>query len=109
MIDAALRLLSPRGWMFVGGALLVFLVVWWILAWGQSRYDAGVEDTDAKWVAASERLKAQAEESAAGADENEVERVEDHNDRLAAEREKIDEAVSQGRSPLDGLFPSGGL
>lgn len=98
------RTLSPRAWLALGGLALGLAVVWAVLAWGQARYDAGVRDTDARWAEAAERLRAKAERSASVADRREAQRIEDHAAQLAEEREKIDEAVAAGGSPLDVLF-----
>lgn len=99
-----LRALDPRAWLAAGCSVLLLLLVWAVLAWGQSRYDAGVQDADAKWEEAAERLQDKALESASEADRNEAERQGDHMAQVAEEREKIDEAVAAGDSPLDVLF-----
>lgn len=110
MMAGALALVgrvSPKVWMGLG-AVAVLIGLWFaLMAWGNSRYEAGVTHTDAKWAEAGERLAAQVETAGAAADVKEAERIENHTERLAAEREKIDEAVAQGRSPLDALFPAG--
>jgi len=85
------------------GAILLILAggVWWL------RHDAyrdGVEATDAKWVEAGRRLEEQARQAAAEADEESARRVERHNQRIALEKEKLDEADASGTSPLDVLF-----
>jgi hypothetical protein len=102
-------MLSPRAWLAVG--VLIALIAAWlaILAWGNSRYEAGVKDTDAKWVEASDRLAEQARASADAATRREAPRITAHTAQVAAEKEKIDEAVAAGRSPLDALFPPGGV
>jgi len=95
------RLLPLKTWLMILAAIALLIAV---LAWGQSRYDAGVEDTDAKWKAAGEKLARQARAAATEADRREARRIEDHQARVAEEREKIDEAVAAGDSPLDVLF-----
>lgn len=89
---------------FAVGALALAAIIIAVLMWGQSRYDAGVEATDAKWVAAGQKLQDQARASGRAADVREADRIEDHAARVAAEKERIDDAVAAGSSPLDALF-----
>ena len=103
--------LTPRGWGLLG-AVIVAVVIWLlILAWGQARYDAGhaagAAEADARWRAAAQRLEQRLDRTAAVADRREADRIRDHQAAVAQEKEKIDEAVDAGRSPLDVLF--GGL
>lgn len=86
------------------GLLLILVVAVGVMVWGQSRYDAGVRDTDAKWKAAGLELARKAEASGRIADVREANRIEAHTAAVAEEREKIDEAVAAGDSPLDVLF-----
>lgn len=89
--------------LLVGGGvvLAVLLAVW---AYGNSRYNAGVDETDAKWVEAGERLARQAEEAAEEADQAAAARIEDEFERVREEREMIDAADDDGSSPIDVLF-----
>lgn len=110
MIAAALawasglfRSVPPRVWLAAGAVLLAAVTVLW---YGQSRYAAGVRDADARWEAAATRLVKQAERSASEADRAEAPRLEDHAARVAEEKERVDEALDEGRSPFDVLFPS---
>ncbi len=110
-VRAAAGSLTPRGWGLLG-AVIVAVVIWvLILAWGQARYDAGrtagETEADARWRAAAQRLEDRLDRSAAVADRREADRIRDHQAAVAEEKEKIDEAVDAGRSPLDVLF--GGL
>lgn len=104
-----LKGLSPRVWIRIG--IVVALLAAWLalIAWGNSRYEAGVSDTDAKWQAASEKLAADAAKSADAATRREAPRITAHTAQIAAEKEKIDEAIAEGSSPLDALFPVGGV
>lgn len=86
------------------GLGLILALVAAVLMWGQARYDAGVADTDAKWVEAGRKLENQARASGKAADVREADRIEDHAARVADEKERIDEAVAAGDSPLDALF-----
>ncbi len=105
-MKALIRALTPHAWAAVAlgavAAIIILIVV--VLSWGQSRYDAGVTATDARWVAAGKRLEEQAATSADAADRREAPRIENHAARVAEEKEKIDEAVAAGASPLDVLF-----
>ena len=90
-----------KTWLLIGAALAVVVGVLW---YGHARYQDGVADADARWVAAGERLAKQAEKAGTVADRREAERIEDHAAAVAAEKERIDEAVAAGDSPLDVLF-----
>lgn len=85
------------------GLVIAALVgaIWWLRA---DAYSDGEAATDAKWVAAGERLERQAAEAAGRADAASVQRVEQNNERVAQEKEKLDEAEAAGSSPLDVLF-----
>jgi len=96
------RAVPLRAWLIVGAALLALALVLW---YGQSRYAAGVRDADARWEAAAARLVKQAARSASAADRAEAPRLEDHAARVAEEKERVDEALDEGRSPFDVLFP----
>ena len=103
---ALFHALTPHAWAAVAlaavASIVILVVV--VLSWGQSRYDAGVTATDARWVEAGRRLEEQAATSADAADRREAPRIENHTARVAEEKEKIDEAVAAGSSPLDVLF-----
>ena len=98
------RALPLKTWLMIGGAIALVAAVLWF---GNSRYQAGVRDTDAKWEAAAALLAEQARKSANAATRREAPRIEAHAAQVAAEKEKIDEAIAEGRSPLDALFPAG--
>jgi len=72
-------------------------------------YGDGVRETDARWNAASEKLQDQARNSASAADRNAANRAETFTNQLQAERERMNDAQANGSSPLDALFPSGGM
>lgn len=97
--------LFSNKWVLGGFALLAFLVVIFV-----ARYDAyhdGVRDTDAAYKAASDRLIAKAQKSANSADLSAVRREVEHASQLQQEKAKVDEAIANGSSPIDALFPSG--
>lgn len=96
--------LSGRLVAAAGGLLLLVALTVAVLAWGDARYREGVKDTDARWLEAGRRLEAEAKEAGTVADRREAERIGEHTARVAEEKEKIDEAVAAGDSPLDVLF-----
>lgn len=100
------NLLTRQGWIVGGVAafLLIGALLWAVLAWGQSRYDAGEADADARWFEASRKLEQEARQAGSAADRGEAKRIKDHTAQVAVEKEKIDEAVAEGSSPLDVLF-----
>lgn len=90
---------------YVAIPLLIVGALWLALhLYGNSRYNAGVRDTDAKWEEAGRRLEAQARVSAGKADSAAVGRVQIFNDRVAEEKEKLDAAAKDGSSAFDVLF-----
>lgn len=92
----------------VGPLVLLAVVIGGLVAWGNSKYRAGeragIEATDAKWQAASDKLKADAAKSATKADDAAAKRLDEHVEQVAAEHEAVQKAVEEGRSPLDALF-----
>lgn len=94
----------PLKYLIAGGALIAFLIAIW--AWGNSRYNAGVDDTDAKWEEAGARFAEQAEVAAGAADAASAERTAEEFERVKDEKEKLDAATETGSSPLDVLFGS---
>lgn len=95
----------PRwGWYAIGAALAALAIYLAVSAYGNSRYDAGVKDTDAKWEEASARLKAQAEKSATRADDAAAKRLEEHRIQVEDEAKALEAAKAEGSSPLDVLF-----
>lgn len=95
------KLFPMKTWLLIGAGLAVVAAVLWF---GHARYQDGVADADARWEAAGKRLAAQAEKAGTAADRREAVRIEDHAAAVAAEKERIDEAVAAGDSPLDVLF-----
>ena len=90
---------------YVGLPLLVALFLWWrIDAFGDRRYDAGVTATDARWQEASNRLQAEAANSATRADDAAANRLQQFENQVQDERREIDNAQRNGTSPLDVLF-----
>lgn len=84
--------------------LVVLLVIWRINAYGDSREQKGVDKERAAWVAAGEKLKEEAAQSATKADDRAAVRLEEHKEQIDEERKAVDAAVENGTSPLDALF-----
>jgi hypothetical protein len=82
-------------------ALALIGAIWWLRA---DAYSDGVSATDAKWVAAGEKLKQQAEQAAGAANAASATRTAAEVERVREEKEKLDEAEAAGSSPLDVLF-----
>jgi hypothetical protein len=92
----------------VGPIVALALIIAAVTAWGHSKYrageKAGIEATDAKWQAASDKLKADAAKSATKADDAAVKRLDEFVEQQTADQAAVNEAVKEGRSPLDALF-----
>lgn len=96
-------------WLKVVGPLVLLLVVFGgVKMWGNSKFKAGekagIEATDAKWQAASDKLKEDAAKSATKADDAAVKRLEEHVEQASEDQAAVDAAVKAGESPLDALF-----
>lgn len=102
------NLVIPPWLKIVGPLVLALALIAGVLAWGSSKYHAGkrdgIEQTDAKWQAASDKLKAEAAKSATKADDAAVNRLQEYQTQAAEDQEKINEAQRNGSSPLDALF-----
>jgi hypothetical protein len=92
----------------VGPVVAIALLIGGVMAWGHSKYNAGhkagVEETDAAYKAASDKLKADAAVSATKADDKAVARLEDYQAQAKDDQAAVDKAKEEGRSPLDALF-----
>jgi hypothetical protein len=88
------------------GAILALLLA--LHLYGNARYRAGVKDTDAAWHAAEEAMLARAAGAATAADRQAAANAANYAGQVAKEKEAINEAVDNGTSPLDGLFPAEG-
>lgn len=93
----------------LGPVILIGLIAgalyWAVSSILDGAYKRGVADTDAAWNQASERLEDQAEVSEDKADANASRRAQDFTNRLAEEKEALDDAVDNGTDPFAGLFP----
>lgn len=87
--------------------LVLIGAAWFALdAWGDSRYRAGVDATDAAWKAASDKALKDAVAAGAVATKNELGRLIEHQAKVEDEKEAIDAALANGTSPVDALFPA---
>lgn len=96
-------------WLKIVGPIVLFLaIVAGVMAWGNSKYNAGYKagetETDDKWQAASDKMKERAAETATKADDAAVARLEEHVAQAEEDKERVDEATRNGTSPLDALF-----
>jgi hypothetical protein len=96
------------------GLLLVILAVIGILrvtynTIRASGYKDGRAEEKAIWIKAEEEFKARAVVAVEEADKKQAERDAEYAEGVREQREKIDEAVAQNRSPLDAVFPFAGL
>lgn len=96
-------------WLKIVGPLVLLAVLFvGVKTWGNSKYrageKAGIEATDAKWEAASDKLREDAAASATRADDAAVIRLEEHVAQANEDQEKVDAATRNGTSPLDALF-----
>lgn len=75
-------------------------------AYGDSKFEQGETHSDAAWKAANDELVLKAAKAETHADAAATQRVAEQALAVEAEKEKIDEAVAHGTSPLDVLFPA---
>lgn len=107
-IPAIAKSVPKWAWIGLGAVLLLVAFYFALDAYGDARYDKGKADADAAWIEAGEKLKAKAAESGKKADVKAAERQAEHDAQVQAEKEKIDEALAEGSSPLDVLFGTDG-
>lgn len=105
---------NPKVWKFLGVALAIGAVVfavWKLLdnmtdtAYAQGKSD-GVTEEHTRWVTAEEKFKAKTADAKLEADRNAAQRQHEHEKKTQKDREKINEAIAESRSPIDVLFPS---
>ncbi len=88
----------------LGVLVALALLAWLLISYGNSRHADGRAEEKAVWVQAEADYQARLAEASTKADKAEVGRVHAHEVNVAKEREEINEAISEGRSPLDGMF-----
>jgi hypothetical protein len=104
LIGLAAKAVGERFAPLLAYGLIILAIVGGVLWLRADAYHDGERATDAKWVAAGKKLEDQAKVAAGKADTASVQRVEQNNAKVAAEKEKLDEADANGSSPLDVLF-----
>lgn len=107
MIPALPFAVPSWAWKLLGAVLLLIAFVAMIHMYGNARYKAGVSDTDKLWQEASERLTEKASHATEESNREAAERAADYAEQVAIEKEKIDDAVKNGDSPIDVLFGAG--
>ena len=102
--------ISPRVWKFLGIALAVVALLWLInhaiKSYGDVRYNDGVAAEKAAWQEADRQLQIKVIKSQAIATKDAVKREATYAAQVSKEREKINEAATDGRSPFDFMFGS---
>lgn len=84
---------------------LALLIVWRLLvAYGDARYKQGVSDNELAWRTAEAKMHERERIAAGAADEGAAVREEAHAEAVSQEKERINEAVREGHSPIDVLF-----
>lgn len=112
MIAAAGALLGlgPRGSNIVAsilGVLALCAAIYFVVdAYGDREFAAGQAAEKQVWEQAEENFKEKAATAKVEADQAAAVREATHAVEVAREREEINEAVAEDRSPLDVLFPS---
>jgi biopolymer transport protein ExbB/TolQ len=111
MIAAAGALLGlgPRGSNIVAsilGVLALCVAVYFTIdAYGDREFAAGQQTEKEVWLQAEENFEKKHETAKAEADVDAAAREAAHAAEVANEREKINEAIAEDRSPLDVVFP----
>lgn len=87
---------------------LLVLVVFYIAldAYGDSRFREGRTAENKAWKKAQDNLLAQAAESATAADKVALAATMDQAAKVEEEKERVDDAIANGGSPFDVLFPA---
>lgn len=96
--------LRSMPWKWIGVGLLALGLIFAVIMYGDAKYDAGKTAADNVWKAAAAKLEAESQGAADAADKPADARTKDYAAKLAVEKEKIDEAIARGDSPLDALF-----
>ena len=99
--------LMPRwGWIALGAVVLLAAFYFTLDAYGDSKYQQGKNKADQEWKLAEQREIDRVAKAGKKADIMEANRLADHAEKVASEKEKIDAAVKEGTDPLDALFPA---
>lgn len=95
----------------VVGTILVVLIAFYFTldAYGDSRYREGRQVENKAWKDAQNELVKEAAAATSEADKAAHASTLEHTIKVNEEKEKIDEAIADGSSPFDVLFPASGL
>lgn len=90
--------------------LLILGAIYFALdAYGDSRYREGRQVENQAWKDAQTELLKDAAAATTLADKKAHASTLEHTIKVQEEKEKIDEAIADGTSPLDVLFPTSGM
>lgn len=104
-LPALAKLAVPRWAIELAGVLLLLLAAWGALHfYGQRQYSRGEAASDAKWQAASQKLKDDAAKSRNVADEKAAQQSTAFIQQHTKDQEAVNAAEQKGTSPLDALF-----
>lgn len=94
-----------------GIGIILLLVMFYLAldAYGDSRFREGRAAENAAWKKAQDVLIAQAAKSSKKADTEALAATLDQAAKTQEEKEKVDDAIANGSSPFDVLFPSGSV
>lgn len=103
-VSAFFKRVPLWAWIALAVAVALFLAYRALDAYGDRQYQAGKDDADKAWKAASDKLIDKAQESGKKADVAAAARTADYAAKVEDEKEKIDEAIADGSSPFDVMF-----
>ncbi len=100
--------ISPRVWKILAIIAAILLCLWFLYravdSYGDRREADGVAKEKAAWLEADRKLQEKVTRARGQADASAAHREAKHTAEVAVEREKINEAIADGRSPFDVLF-----
>lgn len=95
---------------YVAIPLLILVAFYLALdAYGDSRFREGRAAEEKAWKDAQDRLLQDAANSAGEADREDLARQMEHAAAVEEEKERVDDAIANGSSPFDVLFPADGV
>lgn len=110
MFALAAKLVGPRfakPFVYIIGILLLVGAFYIMLdAYGDSRFREGRAVENKAWKDAQDKLLAAAAQSSSRADREALAITLEHAAKVEEEKERVDDAIANGSSPFDVLFPS---
>jgi hypothetical protein len=103
-MGAAFAFMPRWGWIVLGAGVLMVAFYFTLDAYGDSKYQQGKTQSDLEWKRAEQREITRVADAGKKADIMEANRLADHAEKVATEKEKIDAAVEDGTDPFDVLF-----